>query len=91
MNQNRQVFEPQVIKSPDDNLLAFLLGAAIGVMSFLSVIEMLIHNAMHANAVIVVVSFVTGYIGFILFERSLPEMDAIENTIKTQKYEEEIG
>jgi hypothetical protein len=35
-----------VIKKPDDALLAFLLGTAIGVMMVLSVAEMWFHNAM---------------------------------------------
>lgn len=36
----------QIIRRPDDSLLALLLGTAIGVMFTLSVAEMWIHNAM---------------------------------------------
>lgn len=36
----------QILKRPDDALLAFLLGTAIGVMFLLSIAEMWIHNAM---------------------------------------------
>lgn len=35
---------PQVIKQPDDALLALLLGNAIGVMFLLSVAEMWVHK-----------------------------------------------
>ena len=36
----------QIIKRPDDALLALLLGIAIGVMFTLSFVEMFIHNAL---------------------------------------------
>ncbi|KAL6784719.1 ZIP4 [Auxenochlorella protothecoides x Auxenochlorella symbiontica] len=35
-----------IIRPPDDALLSFLLGTAIGVMMLLSVVEMWVHNAM---------------------------------------------
>ena len=67
----------QVFKEPSDPVLAFLLGIAIGVMAFLSIVEMLIHNATKAVPAIVVVTFFAGYLGFLVFDKSIPDFDAV--------------
>lgn len=42
----RNRFSSQVLRQPDNALLAFLLGTAIGVMLTLSVVELWLNNAL---------------------------------------------
>ena len=53
-------------------------------MSFLAIVEMLIHNATKASPVIVLVNFVCGYIGFLAFDKALPEFDSVETVKKIE-------
>ena len=50
----------QVIRQPDDALLAFLLGNAIGVMFLLSVAEMYLHNAVQHGWLPITIAFALG-------------------------------
>lgn len=63
----------QVIKKPDDALLAFLLGTAIGVMALLSVVEMWLHNAMQHGWPGVTAAVLAGALLYQLVQPFLPD------------------
>lgn len=53
-----------MVRPPDDAMLAFLLGTAIGVMMLLSVVEMWIHNAMEHGWLSITLSAAAGALFF---------------------------
>lgn len=55
----------QVIRRPDQSTLAFLLGLALGVMATVSVVELLVHNAMESSAAAPV--FVSAAVGALVY------------------------
>lgn len=65
-----------VIKRPDDALLAFLLGTAIGVMFLLSFLEMWLRNALHNGWGEVTFSVLCGALLYRFIQPFLPEMHA---------------
>ncbi|KAI3425977.1 hypothetical protein D9Q98_007945 [Chlorella vulgaris] len=62
-----------VIKQPDDALLAFLLGNAIGVMVLLSVAEMWIHNALSHGWLEITVAFGLGALLYHFCQPYIPD------------------
>jgi len=65
-----------IIKRPDEHLLAFLLGIAIGVMASLSVLEMYLHNAIEHGFISVTVAMLIGAFAFYFANPYFPEFDA---------------
>lgn len=68
-------FGVQVVRRPDDAMLAFLLGTAIGVMLVLSVMEMWVHNAMEHGWYGSTISFLAGTLIYQLVQPLLPDGD----------------
>lgn len=68
----------QVISRPDDSLLAFLLGTAIGVMLVLSVMEMWLHNAMENGWASVTAAVMCGALLYQLAQPFLPDFQPAE-------------
>ncbi|KDD76665.1 pyruvate kinase [Helicosporidium sp. ATCC 50920] len=64
-----------VVRRPDDAMLAFLLGTAIGVMLVLSVMEMWVHNAMEHGWYGSTISFLAGTLIYQLVQPLLPDGD----------------
>jgi ZIP family zinc transporter len=62
-----------VIKKPDDALLAFLLGTAIGVMFLLSMAEMWIHNALQHGWPAVTAAVLGGALLYQVVQPFLPD------------------
>ncbi|XRB05933.1 zinc transporter ZupT [Pycnococcus provasolii] len=62
-----------IVSKPDDARLAFLLGIAVGVMASLSIVELLINNAVEHGALGVSASCVLGAIFYAVVEPLLPE------------------
>lgn len=50
----------QVIRKPDEPLLALFLGIAIGVMSTVSIVELLVKNALENDPLLVLGAFAAG-------------------------------
>lgn len=69
-----------VIKRPDDSLLAFLLGTAIGVMFLLSLVEMWIHNAIENGALAVTIAVLVGALFYQCLQPFLPEMGPVDDS-----------
>ena len=66
----------QIIRKPDDSMLAFLLGTAIGVMFVLSVAEMWIHNAMEHGWPGVTAATLCGALLYQLISPFLPDFES---------------
>lgn len=71
----------QIIKRPEDALLAFLLGTAIGVMFTLSVAEMWIHNAMEHGWLEVTGAVLVGALLYQVVQPFLPDFDYEEKLL----------
>lgn len=69
-----------VIKRPDDSLLAFLLGTAIGVMFILSAVEMWIHNAMENGWASITAAVLVGVLIYQCLQPLLPDFDGDNHT-----------
>ena len=65
-----------IVRRPDDTMLAFLLGTAIGVMVSLSVIEMWIHNAVQHGWPGVTFAVLCGALLYRIISPLLPDFDA---------------
>ena len=64
-----------VIRRPEAGLLAFLLGTAIGVMATLSILELLIENALEHGVVPVTACAAAGGLFYVLVEPWLPHFE----------------
>jgi len=69
-----------VIKRPDDSLLAFLLGTAIGVMFILSAVEMWIHNAMENGWASITAAVLVGVLVYQCLQPLLPDFNGDHHT-----------
>ena len=65
----------QIIRKPDNQLLAGLLGVAIGVMSTLSIAEMYIRNAMDHGWAGISLAVVCGILAYYLLQPYFPDFD----------------
>lgn len=65
----------QVIKKPDESLLAFLLGIAFGVMMMLSLVELFWDTATRQGFPVVFIAAVIGSSFYSIMRRCLPESD----------------
>ena len=65
----------QIVKKPDQKLLAALLGVAIGVMGSLSLLELLIRNALDHGIFAVSFSMTLGLATYHLLQPYLPDFD----------------
>ena len=67
-----------VWKKPDQKLLAFLLGTAIGVMATLSVVELYVKNVMENGFIGVTLATGAGALLYVFLEPLLPKAEVIE-------------
>eukprot|EP01025_Chloroclados_australasicus_P043174 TRINITY_DN45_c4_g1_i2.p1 TRINITY_DN45_c4_g1~~TRINITY_DN45_c4_g1_i2.p1 ORF type:complete len:1543 (-),score=216.85 TRINITY_DN45_c4_g1_i2:1008-5513(-) len=65
-----------IIRRPDDGLLAFLLGVAIGVMTSLSIAELWLRNAIHNGFIVTTLSLFGGGLLYYVVQPFIPEVDA---------------
>ena len=63
----------QVVKRPDDALLAFLLGIAIGVMFLLSLVELWLRNAAEHGWAEVTFAVLLGALAYQLLQPFIPD------------------
>lgn len=80
-----------VMKKPDQKLLAFLLGTAIGVMATLSLVELYIKNLMQNGFVGVTISMCIGAVVYMILEPLLPKTEALEEKVEKQGYSGDDG
>jgi len=73
-----------VMKKPDQKLLAFLLGTAIGVMATLSAVELYVKNLMQNGFVEVTVAMCIGAVVYVVLEPLLPKTEALEAKVEKQ-------
>ena len=73
-----------VMKKPDQKLLAFLLGTAIGVMATLSLVELYVKNLMQNGFVEVTVAMCIGAVVYMVLEPLLPKTEALEAKVEKQ-------
>ncbi|KAG7668211.1 hypothetical protein Ndes2526A_g01057 [Nannochloris sp. 'desiccata'] len=64
-----------IVRKPDDSMLAFLLGTAVGVMFVLSVAEMWIHNAMEHGWVGITTAMLCGALLYQIISPFLPDFE----------------
>lgn len=67
-----------VWKKPDNKLLAFLLGTAIGVMATLSLVELYVKNVMENGFLGVTVATGAGALLYVFLEPLLPKAEVLE-------------
>lgn len=67
----------KIVRRPDDKLLAFLLGTAIGVMITLSILEMWIHNALEHGWIGVSGFLMFGAMIYLVAQPFLPDFQTI--------------
>lgn len=80
-----------VWKKPDQKLLAFLLGTAIGVMATLSGVELYIKNVIENGFIGVTLSTGAGALLYVFLEPLLPKGELIEDKDDERKKEKEGG
>ena len=73
-----------VMKKPDQKMLAFLLGTAIGVMATLSLVELYVKNLMQNGFVEVTVAMCIGAVVYMVLEPLLPKTEALEAKVEKQ-------
>ena len=73
-----------VMKKPDQKMLAFLLGTAIGVMATLSLVELYVKNLMQNGFVEVTVAMCIGAVVYLVLEPLLPKTEALEAKVEKQ-------
>jgi ZIP family zinc transporter len=78
-----------VWKKPDQKLLAFLLGTAIGVMAMLSVVELYVKNVIENGFVGVTLATGAGALLYVFLEPLLPKAEVID--VKDDGKKEEGG
>ena len=67
-----------VLKKPDQKLLAFLLGTAIGVMATLSVVELYVKNVIENGFIGVTIATGAGALLYVFLEPLLPKAEMME-------------
>ena len=73
-----------VMKKPDQKMLAFLLGTAIGVMATLSLVELYVKNLLQNGFVEVTVAMCIGAVVYLVLEPLLPKTEALEAKVEKQ-------
>ena len=71
-----------VWKKPDQKLLAFLLGLAIGVMSCLSVVELYVKNVIENGFMGITLAMVAGAMTYVVLEPLLPKAEVLEAKVE---------
>ena len=71
-----------VWKKPDQKLLAFLLGLAIGVMSCLSVVELYFKNVIENGFMGITLATVAGAMTYVVLEPLLPKAEVLEAKVE---------
>jgi ZIP family zinc transporter len=82
----------KIVRRPDDKLLAFLLGTAIGVMITLSIVEMWLHNALEHGWTGVTGSLMCGALLYVVVQPFLPDFQAVgkdQSSSETRVYPSE--
>ena len=69
-------------KKPDQKLLAFLLGLAIGVMSCLSVVELYVKNVIENGFMGITLATVAGAMTYVVLEPLLPKAEVLEAKVE---------
>jgi ZIP family zinc transporter len=64
-----------VIRKPTQEWLAGLLGVAIGVMATVSLVELVIRNALENDALLVCASTLAGGVAYYVLEPLFPKVD----------------
>lgn len=67
----------QVIKKPDEGILAFLLGLAFGVMAVLSVFELFLETGKRQGFLMVFIAFATGGAFFYFLRMLFPDEESL--------------
>ena len=73
-----------VMKKPDQKMLAFLLGTAIGVMATLSLVELYVKNLLQNGFVEVTVAMCIGAVVYLVLEPLLPKTESLEAKVEKQ-------
>lgn len=64
-----------VIRKPSTQVMAGLLGVALGVMATVSILELLIKNAMEMDALLVCAACLAGGLAYYMLEPLFPKME----------------
>ena len=67
-----------VWRKPDQKLLAFLLGTAVGVMATLSVVELYVKNVLENGFVGITLATACGAMVYVVVEPLLPKTETLE-------------
>ncbi len=70
-----------VWRKPDNALLAFLLGTAIGVMATLSVVELYVKNVLENGFVGISLATASGSMVYVVVEPLLPKAEVLEGKV----------
>jgi hypothetical protein len=65
----------QIIHKPDQAVMAGLLGSAIGVMATVSLVELIVKNAMENDSYLIMASTVAGALVYYFLEPLIPKVD----------------
>jgi ZIP family zinc transporter len=71
-----------VWRKPDQRLLAFLLGTAIGVMSTLSVVELYVKNGIENGFLGITLATFAGAMVYVVLEPLLPKAEVLESKVE---------